>query len=38
LLPSLGDYTDIVWKIKRTQQVLALLRKQRDVVVATRAD
>ena len=38
LLPSLGDYTDIAWKIKRTQQVLALLRKQRDVVVATRAD
>lgn len=38
LLPSLGDYTDIAWKTKRTQQVLALLRKQRDVVVATRAD
>jgi len=38
LLPSLGDYTDVRWKIKRTQQVLALLRKQRDVVVATRAD
>lgn len=38
LYPSLGVYTDIAWKTKRTQQVLALLRKQRDVVVATRAD
>jgi len=37
-LSALGDYTDIAWKTRRTQQVLALLRKQRDVVVATRAD
>ena len=38
LLPSLGDYTDIAWKTKWTQHVLALLRKQRDIVVATKAD